>query len=316
MTLWVLGNSPGAQDVEAAFSTSAGSYPLLTLLSHVRVNLHCTRLSGGLLDTILPSKCTSIRLPPSQANSTIYAQQQPRGDMAYAITTQPTPCIYHRQGRCVHGVRCKFSHSQSEEKPSHPVPISHRNDPMAPQHFVAPIVVAGQAICEFYKRGSCKFGDTCHYLHPRSAAGVANAPSSSLRATASAFSPTQGAASAKVAVRDTSSQPFGPCRFFAHGRCTKGTACPFPHPTSVKSTGLPLLQSSEPSPKHRVSGEQGRINSNYLYAHFTLKYPFAVFPPSRHLEVANSSFKANVRRESRAHSGTREPKRPGDGVMA
>ncbi|KAI0691467.1 hypothetical protein C8T65DRAFT_816901 [Cerioporus squamosus] len=158
------------------------------------------------------------------------------------MTFSSTPgqqCQYFQQGRCNRGTACKFSHSLGQQPE---VPPSRL--PVAPNPSGRVQVGSTQATappaCQFYLQGACRFGDGCHYLHPRTPRTpiVPRPPSASvLQPLAPAFTPVES-----VFLRG-SAGAFGSCKFYAQGKCSKGSACPFPHPAPKQSPNSPFRRS-------------------------------------------------------------------------
>jgi len=65
-------------------------------------------------------------------------------------------------------------------------------------------------VCVHYQKGSCRFGSQCRQLHLPKGDPALNQRS----------------------VVTLGLGPFGPCKFFEQGNCTKGAACTFSHITS------------------------------------------------------------------------------------
>ena len=142
-----------------------------------------------------------------------------------AAATTPKPCIYYRQGHCVRGVRCKFSHVTAS-------PRTPQLSVLAARHDEKPSTAT---ICEFYKHGTCRFGENCLFLHPRSPSGTP-ASRSGARLGLDPLSVQDHLPSSP----SPSSVSFGSCKFYARGICNKGEACPFPHPGAVVSKTTPV----------------------------------------------------------------------------
>ncbi|KAI1796666.1 hypothetical protein LXA43DRAFT_879382 [Ganoderma leucocontextum] len=142
-----------------------------------------------------------------------------------AAATTPKPCTYYRQGHCVRGVHCKFSHVEANPRTLQPP--------------------SPATICEFYNQGSCRFGDNCRFFHPRSPSG----PSASRQGTRLDFGPRLVLDSPPHSPLPSSTS-FGSCKFYARGVCNKGEACPFPHPgAALSKSNAPLLPATSVSSK-------------------------------------------------------------------
>lgn len=141
------------------------------------------------------------------------------------VATTPKPCTYYRQGHCVRGVHCKFSHVAAS-------PTTPQLSAQAARHDEKPSTAT---VCEFYKQGSCRFGENCLYFHPHSPSGT---PASRTGARLD-FDP-RSVHDNPPSSPPPSSVSFGLCKFYARGMCNKGEACPFPHPGAVVSKTTPL----------------------------------------------------------------------------
>ncbi|KAI0766947.1 hypothetical protein BD413DRAFT_605706 [Trametes elegans] len=138
-------------------------------------------------------------------------------------------CIYYPQGRCAKGDQCHFSHAPIKAPSRHREPRESVSAlPQQPSPSTRPV-------CSFFQRGICRFEQECQFYHPSPASNVTQ-PSPAFREA------TLRAKHAELSQVNSDSAPvvspptgFGPCKFFLQRTCTKGTACPFPHPGAFSS---------------------------------------------------------------------------------
>ncbi|KAH9022020.1 hypothetical protein EDB85DRAFT_394082 [Lactarius pseudohatsudake] len=133
------------------------------------------------------------------------------------------PCKFWLQGKCTFGDKCKNSHAAIG-------PDASRSATAA---ITVPIPATQAGTCPYFSKGTCRFGDQCRLSH-RLAPETQTLP--------------PGAAP----------KPFGPCKFFVQGRCSRED-CPFDHillntvntfPGPVRTIAEPDVPSpGQPSPK-------------------------------------------------------------------
>ena len=90
-------------------------------------------------------------------------------ELVKGITRQKKPCYYFRKGRCEKGATCQFSH-----RPTIPC-RDFRNgrctrNPCKFLHEEETPDVGEESkektVCKFFKRGNCREGERCKYVHP------------------------------------------------------------------------------------------------------------------------------------------------------
>ena len=135
------------------------------------------------------------------------------------------PCAPNVAGYVCDG-RCNLRHPSVAE-----LNFIHQHD-SSPEEENTASVTAVAPRCVFFQQGRCSKGSTCPFSHaavaidengPRSSADEPKVPPPGGRqrspAVAEGAQPREATASAPV------------CRFFAKGRCTKGSSCIFSHET-------------------------------------------------------------------------------------
>jgi hypothetical protein len=163
----------------------------------------------------LGDRCEHLHLPRDVESAPINKQFTPPLPPT-AATTKSTLCrFWKKTGECKNGDGCKFAHSTSiHNEPASPVPLhdvgGHVDDrekskkktrkgkqtnnitsPSPPPPPSAPLAVAEDTrvdpvishtvppvtkVCHYWKRGSCKNGASCKFLHPNTSVNdVANA---------------------------------------------------------------------------------------------------------------------------------------------
>ncbi|KAH9053122.1 hypothetical protein EDB87DRAFT_1835481 [Lactarius vividus] len=152
------------------------------------------------------------------------------------------PCKFWLQGKCTFGNKCKNSHAAI--------------GPDALRSATAAITVpipASSGTCPYFSKGTCRFGDQCRLSH-RLAPETQTLPPG------------------------TAPKPFGPCKFFVQGRCSKED-CPFDHillntvdtfPNPVRTIAEPDVPSpGQPSSKSMcrffLQGQCTRPDCPYLH---------------------------------------------------
>lgn len=149
------------------------------------------------------------------------------------MSTEPVQCKYFfRTNGCSRGDACIYSHEK-----------------MDTDSFRQPT----QIICIHHQRGFCRSGDLCKFFH-------APAPEDSAAASRSWRSPRSvkpvsefipSAFSKPISSITPGAQkplPFGSCKFFQQGQCTKGGSCTFSHsqPAAAAAFADPFRKTTHP----------------------------------------------------------------------
>jgi hypothetical protein len=109
-------------------------------------------------------------------------------------------CRFFQQGRCTQAGWCRFEHP----RPTPSIAISPSPNPVAPP-FV-PSVANNPQPCVFFRRGTCKYGQSCKHTHDLVASPIAGIGSRAI------------------------------CTFFMRNACSKGDACSFSHSVDTHRT--------------------------------------------------------------------------------
>jgi hypothetical protein len=157
--------------------------------------------------------------------------------------------VFYRRGKCNSGDNCKFLHvGPVELDPAASVSAENFQD----EETEAATAAAGEdstkrsksrRVCVFFRRGNCKFGDNCKYLHsPGGGSDTDTADAKGGEEDDEQISAALGAARGDVsggadneeeetaaAALDSSKFRTKPCRFFRRGHCNSGDDCPFLH---------------------------------------------------------------------------------------
>lgn len=144
---------------------------------------------------------------------------------------QPDCSFYVRTGTCDYGMSCRFNHPPNRRQTGGPSQRSTSSVSRGGEFPERP----GQQDCQFFlKTGTCKFGSTCKFNHPRDKAGSAG----------------------RTAMLNIAGLPVRPgekeCAYFMRtGNCKYGATCKFHHPQPISAPGLqapPGYANTPPSP--------------------------------------------------------------------
>jgi hypothetical protein len=111
-------------------------------------------------------------------------------------------CRFFQQGRCTQAGWCRFEHP----KPTPSIATVPSPNPVAPPFI--PSVVNNAQPCVFFRRGTCKYGQSCKHTHD-----LVSSPST-----------------------DTGSRAI--CAFFLRNACSRGDACSFSHSVDTHKTSV------------------------------------------------------------------------------
>jgi hypothetical protein len=136
--------------------------------------------------------------------------------MSTTILHNPPVCTYYLRDSCTQGTNCRFTH-----------PVNPLSTTPLPRK-----------VCAHFLRGACQFGSACRQSHETrdevcGSRDVASQPTQdSSRKVSPTSSPTQTISDDPPSMQSLLHQTksvLGVCRYFAQGRCTKGTRCTFSH---------------------------------------------------------------------------------------
>ncbi|KAI9064073.1 hypothetical protein FKP32DRAFT_1625776 [Trametes sanguinea] len=218
--------------------------------------------------------------------------------MVFTPSSSPRVCIYHSLGRCTKGDQCRFYHppiaktSQTvEPEPANPSLSTKCRGGTPP---LCGLLSVGTPACEFHQRGYCRFGERCRLRHSSSGTitpaplyaplNIADEPKKSipleskLSPSAPSFRPSSSASREEAGLSRGKASTFGPCKFFAQNRCTKGSECPFPHIKDFRTIGAEISSPATQPAQLRLARTHSRIQPPIEHNDITTSNP----PPCKY----------------------------------
>lgn len=158
--------------------------------------------------------------------------------------------FYNRTGSCAFGLNCHFNHPPNRKQ--------------VPQTCELPEKV-GQLECQFYLKGTCKFGTLCKFKHCNDKAGSAGQAEFNFLG---------------LPIRQGEKE----CPFYMRiGSCKYGVACKFNHPEPTEE-GMASPVSSFPVDATTRSSSASSFEMPYSPAHLSRPSPRIPHAPGAHLQ--------------------------------
>ncbi|KAF8638951.1 hypothetical protein AX16_010425 [Volvariella volvacea WC 439] len=129
-------------------------------------------------------------------------------------------CKFYLNDTCKRGVKCPFTHSRPDDAPQ---PSSQSNQQKQHPHNNKKLE-SGPSTCSYYLKGSCKYGEACHFAHPFS--------------TPVSSSDTKSSESASAANSTRPAHAQVHCKYWKSGFCQYGASCRFKHDFNTTPSGL------------------------------------------------------------------------------